>query len=304
MANHPTPANWASIAALGLIWGGTFMVVRIALDGYGPLTVAAARTALGATALLSLMVALRRPMPVFDRRMIKYLTVIGLLNTALPFALLSWGQQYVPSAFAGISMAALPLFVLPLAHVFTDEKMTTRTTLGVILGFFGALVLIGPSVLRLGTGLEPLGQLACIAASCSYAVSSIMTRRCPPIDPIVMAALLLFVGSVPLIPAMLLIEGVPSLSDARSTWAILFLGFIPTALAALIRVATIRTAGAVFMTLVNYQVPVWSMIFGAYILSEALPLRFFAALGLILLGLAISQWASLRRIVGRAPATG
>ena len=150
MATQPTLANWLSVLALGLIWGGTFMVVSIALQGYGPLTVASARTTLGALALLSLMRAMNRPMPVFDARMIKYLVVIGALNTALPFALLSWGQQYVPSAFAGISMAAVPLFVLPLAHFFTDEKLSTRNLLGVIFGFTGAVVLIGPSVLRIG----------------------------------------------------------------------------------------------------------------------------------------------------------
>lgn len=299
MAAPPTLANWLSIAALGLIWGATFMVVAIALEGYGPLTVAGARTTLGAIALLALMVLLKRPLPTFTPLMVRYLIAIGLLNTALPFALLSWGQQYVPSAFAGISMAALPLFVLPLSHVFTDEKMSLRTTLGVILGFVGAIVLIGPGVLRLGTGLEPLGQLACIGASVSYAVSSVMTRRCPPIDPITMAALLLTVGAAALIPAMLIFEGIPSMGDPRPTIAIILLGLIPTALAALIRVATIRSAGAIFMTLVNYQVPVWSMIFGAWILSEVLPLRFFMALGLILLGLAISQGSNLKRLFAR-----
>jgi len=299
MTAPPTYANWLSIAALGLIWGATFMVVAIALEGYGPLTVAGARTTLGAVALLALMVLLKRPLPAFTPLMVRYLIAIGLLNTALPFALLSWGQQYVPSAFAGISMAALPLFVLPLAHVFTDEKMSLRSALGVILGFVGAIVLIGPGVLRLGTGLEPLGQLACIGASVSYAVSSVMTRRCPPIDPITMAALLLTVGAVALIPAMLIFEGVPSMGDPRPTIAIILLGLIPTALAALIRVATIRSAGAIFMTLVNYQVPVWSMIFGAWILSEVLPLRFFLALGLILLGLAISQGSNLKRLFAR-----
>jgi len=299
MTAPPTYANWLSIAALGLIWGATFMVVAIALEGYGPLTVAGARTTLGAIALLALMVLLKRPLPTFTPLMVRYLIAIGLLNTALPFALLSWGQQYVPSAFAGISMAALPLFVLPLSHVFTDEKMSLRSALGVILGFVGAIVLIGPGVLRLGTGLEPLGQLACIGASVSYAVSSVMTRRCPPIDPITMAALLLTVGAVALIPAMLIFEGVPSMGDPRPTIAIILLGLIPTALAALIRVATIRSAGAIFMTLVNYQVPVWSMIFGAWILSEVLPLRFFLALGLILLGLAISQGSNLKKLFAR-----
>lgn len=296
MTTQPTPANWLSIAALGLIWGATFMVVAIALEGYGPLTVACARTTLGAVALLALMALLHRPFPAFTPTMCRYLIAIGLLNTALPFALLSWGQQYVPSAFAGISMAALPLFVLPLAHIFTDERMNLRNTLGVCLGFTGAIVLIGPGVLRIGTGMEPLGQLACIGASISYAVSSIMTRRCPPIDPITMAALLLTVGTIALIPAMLVFEGVPTVTDPRPTIAIIVLGFIPTALAALIRVATIRSAGAVFMTLVNYQVPLWSMLFGVWILSEVLPLRFFAALGLIMIGLAISQWRNLKRI--------
>ena len=296
MTTQPSLSNWLSIFALGVIWGGTFMVVAIALEGYGPLTVACARTSLGAVALLVLMRVMRRPLPVFTRTMVKYLLVIGLLNTAVPFALLSWGQQYVPSAFAGISMAVLPLFVLPLAHVFTDEKMNLRNGLGVTLGFIGALVLIGPGVLRIGTGMEPLGQIACILAALSYAISAIMTRRCPPIDPITMAALLLVVGASALIPAMLLIEGVPQATDQRTVIAIILLGFVPTALAALIRVLVIRSAGSIFMTLVNYQVPVWSMIFGAIVLNEDLPIRFFAALALILCGLLISQWNSLRKL--------
>ena len=296
---QPTLQNWLSVLALGLIWGGTFMVVSIALRGYGPLTVACARTTLGAIALLSLMRVMNRPLPNFDARMFKYLFVIGILNTAVPFALLSWGQQYVASAFAGISMAALPLFVLPIAHIFTDEKLSTRNMIGVGLGFTGAVVLIGPSVLKIGTGMAPLGQIACIMATISYAISSIMTRRCPPIDSITMAALLLLVGATALIPAMLIFEGIPQIADRTSTIAIIFLGFVPTAFAALLRVTTIRSAGAVFMTLVNYQVPVWSMIFGTVVLAEVLPLRFFAALALIMIGLLISQWNSLKRIFGR-----
>ena len=276
------------------------MVVAVALRGYGPLTVACARTTLGALALLGLRAALQRPWPAFDRRLLKYLAFIGVLNTALPFALLSWGQQYVPSAFAGISMAALPLFVLPLAHVFSDEAMSTRRLTGVLVGFLGALVLIGPGVLRIGTGWEPLGQLACIAAAMSYAVASIMTRRCPPIDPIAMAALTLVVGSMVLIPAMLLVEGLPGPATPVQMAAIVFLGLFPTALAALLRVTVIRSAGSVFMTLVNYQVPLWSVLFGAVILSETLPLRFFAALALILTGLAVSQWSSLKKLIRRA----
>lgn len=292
----PTLSNWLSIFALGLIWGGTFMVVSIALEGYGPLTVACARTTLGALALLTLMGALRRPMP--SRAALPSIAIIGVLNTALPFALLSWGQQFVPSAFAGISMAALPLFVLPLAHFFTDEALSLRRGLGVIIGFSGALVLIGPGVLQLGTGMEPLGQLACLGATICYASASILTRRCPPVDPFTLAAMTLVVGSMILIPSMFAVEGVPRWTDTRTGLAILFLGFVPTALAALLRVMVIRSAGSVFMTLVNDQVPLWSVFFGWAILDEALPLTFFAALALILCGVAISQWRRPIRIFG------
>ena len=117
-------------------------------------------------------------------------------------------------------------------------------------------------------------------------------------DPVVLSALGLVVGAVILIPAMLLTEGLPAWSGTRAAWAILFLGLVPTGFAALLRVSIIRSAGSSFMTLVNYQVPVWSMVFGALILAEALPWRFFVALALILLGLAISQFGALRRLFG------
>ena len=287
----PTFGNYASIIALGLIWGGTFMVVSIALRGYGPVTVATARTTLGALALLSLVIALRRPFPTMTPTLAAFVTVLGLLTTALPFMLLSWGQQYVASAFAGLSMAVLPLFVLPLAHWFVPgDRLTWRRACGFGLGLIGALVLLGPGIGAAGSGdLVALGRIACILATVSYAVGSILTRRCPPIDGMWLSALTLVVGSVVLIPAMLLTEGVPGPADPVAMGAIVFLGLIPTAFAALLRVQVIRSAGPSFMTLVNYQVPVWSMLFGALVLSEALPGRFFAALALIACGLAVTQ---------------
>lgn len=300
MAQNPSAANWASIGLLGLVWGGTFMIVSVALRDYGPVTVACARTTLGAAALLLLMRVMGRRWPTGNLRLWGFLVAIGLLSTALPFYLLSWGQQYVPSAFAGISMAALPLFVLPLAHVFADEPLTYRRTAGVIVGFVGAAVLIGPGVFAATGDRAAMGQLACVAAAFSYAVAAILTRRCPPIDPVVLSTLTLVVGSIVLIPAMLLAEGVPIWAGQTSGFAILFLGLMPTALAALLRVNVIRSAGPVFMTLVNYQVPLWSMVFGVLILSEALPWRFFVALALIMTGLALSQWGALMRLFGRS----
>ena len=292
----PTPTNWLSIAVLGLIWGGTFMVISVALRGYGPITVACARTTLGALTLLALCVALRRPWPRWSWRLFVYVVVGALFSTAIPFVLLAWGQQHVPSAFAGLSMAAVPLFVLPFAHFMVPgDALSLRKTVGFLMGFAGALVLLGPGIFAAGSGdLVALGRLACLAAAMCYAISSIATRLTPAIDAIVLSAEGMVLGAVVLIPLMLLTEGVPTPTATIPTLAIILLGLLPTAFAALLRVAVIRTAGPSFMTLVNYQVPVWSMILGALILSEALPGRFFAALMLILTGLAISQWATLR----------
>lgn len=297
MVHQPDIRDWSGVIALGLIWGGTFMVVAMALEGYGPITVATARTTLGAVMLLALMGLSGRRIPSLTPSLAWSVILIGILSTALPFVLLSWGQQYVPSAFAGLSMAAIPLMVLPLAHFFSDEPLNARRFVGVSLGFTGALVLIGPGLAQLGNGAEPLAQLACIGAAFCYSVASILTRRCPPIDPVVLAALTLAVGAAILLPIMLTTEGVPAPQGLRPTLALIVLGLVPTAFATLLRVSIIRSAGSVFMTLVNYQVPVWSMIFGAWILSEALPLRFYIALTLILTGMAISQWFSLRKLL-------
>ncbi|WP_246020470.1 DMT family transporter [Aliigemmobacter aestuarii] len=285
---QPTRNDWLSILALGLIWGGTFMVISVALRGYGPLTVACARTTLGAVSLVLLAVAMRRTLPRWSAALAAHVAVIGALSTALPFFLISWGQQSVPSAFAGLSMAAVPLFVLPLAHVFLpDDRLTPRRAAGFSLGFAGAAMLIGPAALQgLSAGLP---QLACVAAALCYAISGILTRRCPPIDPIVLAAATLLVGAVILVPAMILVEGVPEPARPDAMLAIVALGLIPTALAALLRVTVIRSAGPSFMTLTNYQVPLWSVLFGVVFLKESLPLQFFAALALILGGLAVSQ---------------
>lgn len=283
----PTRKDWLSIIALGFIWGGTFMVISLALRGYGAVTVACARTTLGAIAMLALLRLTGRSLPT-GWPIWSSAIPIGLFSTAVPFFLLSWGQQHLPSAFAGLSMAAVPLFVLPLAHFFSDEPLAPRKAAGFAIGFLGVALLLGPSALEGEAALLP--RLACLTAALCYAVSSILTRRCPPVDPMGLAAATLMVGAAVLVPAMLIVDGLPHWAGPVPGVAIILLGLLPTALAALLRVSVIRSAGSSFMTLTNYQVPLWSLAFGTVVLGEALPNGFFAALALILLGLLISQF--------------
>jgi drug/metabolite transporter (DMT)-like permease len=237
--------------------------------------------------LVALVLILRRPFPVNSVRLWAHVVSIGLLSSALPFFLLSWGQQFVPSAFAGLSMAAVPLFVLPLAYFFAGETLHRVKAIGFGIGFLGTAILLGPAMLDGGAAALP--RLACFGAALSYACASILTRRCPPMDPVMLAALSLVVGAVVLVPVTLVIDGLPVWAPGIPGYAIVLLGLIPTAFATLLRVTVIRSAGSGFMTLTNYQIPVWSVLFGVLVLNEDLPLRFFAALALILGGLLITQ---------------
>lgn len=267
------------------------MFISIALRGYGPVTVACARTTMGALTMLAIMKATRRKLP-RSWAIWRYAAPAGLLYTAIPFFLYSWAQTRVSSAFAGLSLSVVPLFVLPLAHFFANERLTTRKFLGFILGFCGVLIILLPGAFD--GALAPLHRLGCILATLCYAVSSILLRRCPAVDPISLSAGALTTGAVTLIPIMLISEGVPHWGGGRPTAALLFLGFIATALAMTMRVVVIRRAGASFLTLVSFQVPLWSMFFGTVVLNEQLSSAFLPALALILVGLLVSQSRSIK----------
>lgn len=302
-----TPRSWLMIAILGFTWGGTFLIIEIALRGITPFWLAASRITFGAA--LTVLVWQMRGGKLFEAPLApaqrRDLAVIGLLSSAIPFMLLSWGQQFVTSGFAGVSMASVPLIVLPLAHFFVPgERMSWRRFLGFIAGFAGVALLIGGQALNSsGAALEMPGRIACVAAASCYAVSSVMMRRLPAVNPIGLSAVLLLIGAAGVVPAALIVEGLPSALDMQTFAAVAVLGLIPTAAANLLRVAVVRTAGPVFMSLVNFQVPVWSVLLGALILSEQLPGSLIWAMLLILAGVGLSQYGALKRLFARVPAS-
>jgi len=288
--------DWLMVAMLGFVWGGTFLVMEIALRGITPYWLAAAR--IGFAAAVTGLIWAFRGFPLFletGPRPWGSIILASALTSAIPFILLSWGLQYVTSGFAGVSMSAVSLLVLPLAHFLVrGEQMNARKTLGFLLGFAGVVVLIGAQAFdSSGASLETMGRLACLTAASCYAVSSIIIRRLPPIDPLSLAALLLIIGTVIVIPAAFIAEGPPPVPDAKTITYLVILGLIPTAAANSLRVFVIRSAGPTFMSLTGYQVPVWSVLLGAYFLNEPLPGSLLFAMAMILSGIAISQWPVL-----------
>ncbi len=294
-----TKQSWMMIGLLGLVWGSTFMVIELALRGITPFWLAAGRIGFASVLMLAFWAVTRKPLFTKSADMTPQnrdgrwgnLLVMSALSSAIPFVLLSWGQQHVTSGFAGVSMASVVLILLPLAHFFvTGERMTWMKSIGLIVGFIGVVILIGPQALRSsGAALETFGRLACLGAATCYAVSSILMRRLPPADPIVLATVSISIGAAMVIPVAWAVEGPPPMPDRETLFFIALLGLVPTAAANLLRVIVVRSAGPSFMSLVNYMVPLWSVFFGAVLLGEGLPKQLSFALVLILSGMALSQ---------------
>ncbi|WP_299546048.1 DMT family transporter [uncultured Tateyamaria sp.] len=298
-----TAASWTMVGILGFTWGGTFLVTEVALTGITPFWLAAGRICFAAILMVAIWSALGAKLfkgrPSFGTW--TAVTAIGGFSSAIPFMLLAWGQQYVTSGFAGVSMASVALIVLPLAHLLVPgERMTWRRSLGFVIGFVGVCILIGGQAFETsGAQLETAGRMACIGAATCYGISSILMRRLPAVDPIGLSTILLLIAAAIVLPTAWVVEGPPPLPNTQTLIVIAFLGLVPTAAANMLRVLVIRSAGPVFMSITNYQVPVWSVVMGAVILGEPLPPSLLWAMLLILAGVGLSQYGALRRLFAR-----
>ena len=294
----PSLRDWLFLLALGAIWGGAFMGTKIATADVPPLSIAGVRLGLAAVAMLGLL-ALRGeglPGPGTPRAGAFWLHAVGvgIASNALPFSLLAWAQGHIPSGLAGVFMSMVPLFILPLAHVFVPgERLTWRKAAGFFLGFAGILVLIGPGVLAglgQGGGIALLAQLACLGVALNYATGSIISKRAPDLGLIRFAAAALLIATLLTVPLALAVERPDPLGWSVESWtALVYLGLLPTALATLMLLSIIASAGPGFLGLVNYQVPVWAVVFGVVFLGEDPSPRLWLALVLILAGLTVAQ---------------
>ena len=298
-----TKSSWLMILLLAFIWGGTFLVTEIALTGMPPFWIAATRVGFAATVMVVIWAL--RGFRLFTqsptRGDIAAVIFIGAASSAVPFSLLAWGQQYVTSGFAGVSMAAVALIVLPMAHFMVPgERMRLRSTIGFLIGFAGVVILIGGETLTAQSDPMALwGGLAVFGTAVCYGVGSIYMRRLPPIDPLGLSAMIMIVGAVGTGPVAFALDGPPPMPDRTTFIALAVLGLIPTAAANFLRTVLIRSAGPTFLSLVNYIVPLVSVALGAALLNEALPPTMLLALVAILSGMAISQWEGLVRVAQR-----
>lgn len=263
--------DWLAFLALGAIWGSSFLWIKIAVQEIGPFTLVAFRLLFGLLGL-SVVAAYTRPEFPKQRRMWLILTIIGFTNNALPYVMISWGEQYIDSAVAAILNSTTPLFAMIFAHLFLrDDRLTLRRLVGILAGFAGIVILVSRDLLS-GVQINLLAQLAVLLASVLYAGTSVFARKTTRGVSQVPLAL------VPLIGADLFLWGITPIVESPFTlpalpitWvAIVWLGLLGTCVAFLLYYYLLHSVGPTRTTLVTYVFPLVGVILGVVFLNELL----------------------------------
>jgi drug/metabolite transporter (DMT)-like permease len=293
-----TGREWAILLVLAVIWGGAFLFIGVAVKHVHPLTYVWLRLTIAAGAML-LFLKLKGGKLGLPREVWGSMLLLALLNNALPFTLFGWGQTHIASGLASILNATTPIWGVLVAHLFTDdERINPRKLAGVLLGFGGVAVMIGPALLA-NVGTDALAQLACISASLCYALAAVWARRFRKIgvSPMAVTTGQLSAGALMMLPmAMLVDQPWTQPLPPLSAWAaIAALAIFCTALGYVLYFRLIETAGATNALLVTLLVPPFAILFGSLFLGEVLAPQDFIGLSLIALGLAAIDGRLVRR---------
>ncbi len=299
--------EWALLALLAVLWGGSYFFVEVAIRQLPPLTIVVARVALGAVVLLVLgrLTGLRLPT---DRRLWAMFAVMGLLNNVIPFTLIAWGQTHIFSGVASILNATTPLFTVAIAHMLTDdEKLTGSRLIGIMLGLGGVAVMVGSATIR-ALGVQIGAQLAVLAAACSYALAGVFGRQFNTrgITPMATATGQVTASSILLLPVMLIVDRPwqMSLPSLPTIGALVGLAALSTAAAYTIYFRLLASAGATNLLLVTFLIPVTAILLGISVLGETILPRHLVGMMLIGCGLAAIDgrpWDLLRRTITLSP---
>jgi len=284
-----TTGEWGLLLLLSLLWGGSFFFVGVAVKELPPLTIVMARVSLAA-ALLWLTAPLTGLSPGRIRANAPDLAVLGLVNNAIPFTLIVWGQTHLASGLASILNATTPVITVVAAHFFTaSERLNARKLAGALCGFVGVAWMIGPDLTR-GVADNFAAELAVLGAALSYALASIFAQRFRRLGlaPIEVAAGQVAASSLMLIPLAFVVDRpwdlpAPSLAVIG---AVIAIASLSTALAYIVYFRILAGAGATNVVLVTLLAPASSILLGAAILGERLAARHFVGLALVALGLA------------------
>lgn len=279
--------NWGRFWYMGLVWGATFLWLKIGIREVEPITLNAIRL-VAAMAGLFIILKLTKARLRFRERWRSYL-FLGIFNIALPFVLITWSEHTITSGMASILNSTVPFFTIIIVPFFVQEESWTFLKIaGLVVGFIGVIVLASNKIAE-GSGGFQWGSLLVLAASLSYAAAAVFARTVTyGSEPAALAFGQSIFANLVLWPAAFLLEGPLRLPQLPMTWlAILWLGIMATAIGTFFFYSLINTVGATRTTLTTYIFPLVGVILGAVFLKEELRWTVLGGGALVIAGVAI-----------------
>jgi drug/metabolite transporter (DMT)-like permease len=296
--------DWLIFLALGLMWGSSYLFIKIGVETLEPFTLIALRLGIGLILLATVVALAREPLP-RSPRMYGHLIVMSIVSVALPFFLITFAEQTTDSALAAIFGASVPLFVIVIAAIFLhDEPITVNRLAGLAIGFGGVVILVSPGLAAM-SGSNPIGEIALIGSSLSYAAGGVYARRnVRELRPMIAAVFQVgFAFVITAVLALVLERPFATVVRPDTVISVLWLGILGSGLAYLAFFRLLGRWGATRTSLVAYLLPVVGIALGVLVLSEQMDARILLGTVLVIGGVAlVNSRFGQRRLFGRQDA--
>ena len=285
-------SNWFLLILLSAIWGGAFTLNKMALDSFTPEVIVAGRLISGSVFLVALIYFLYKRFSI-NLAQVNYYLFMSLVGIVIPFIAIITGQKNIDSAMAGILMATMPISTILLSHLFLDdEKMNKQKFIGFIISFLGVFILIYRDDLFIDNSISETfeSQLLVILGATLYAFAAIYGKKYKITDPLsASTGTILFATFFMTIYLIFIDQSKPSYSNLLLDMNILLLGVLCTAIATVIYFQILQREGASFISMMNFLIPLWAILFGIIILNDQFSWNYILGLLVILFGIKLAN---------------
>ncbi len=303
MIARPTRGDWLVLLALGLMWGTSYVFIKLGVETLGTFTLIAGRLGIGLALLATVVILAREPLP-RSLRQYGHLIVMAVINIVLPFALITTAERSVDSNLAAILNGTVPLFAIVFAALFLhDEPMTLNRLGGLVVGYVGVIVLVSRTLLGGGTASSSEGELALVASAVCYGAGAVYARRnVRGLRPMIPALFQVGFAFVIVATIALVTEPVGRGWTSNAIIAVVWLGLLGSGFAYLANFRLLSRIGATRTSIVAYLLPVVGIVSGALMFGEQVDIRLVGGTALILGGVAlVNSHRGERRLFGRRP---
>jgi drug/metabolite transporter (DMT)-like permease len=268
--------DWTKFLLLALIWGSSFMWIKVAVADVSPFVLVTFRVFFAVLGILAIILITRGKFPL-QKRWIGVFAFLGFFNVTLPFLLISWSEQYITSGMASILNSTVTLFTFLFASFFiAEERLTWLKALGIILGFAGVVV-ISMDDIGSGLGNMQVGVIVSLIASACYGAANVFGRiNTKGLEPNAQAFGQLTAAFIFIIPAAIIFDPTFTLPNKPITWfALVLLGLLNTAVATWLFYSLLNSVGSTRTSLVAYFIPLVGVILGILFMGESLSWNLF-----------------------------